>query len=207
MLHQSMTARAEKKAPGRMMSSQVYWALLGLVIERPSYGLELYNRYQRVYGDVHPISGESHVYSALNALEARGLIAIIPETESSRQPKLHYQATQSGENSYVEWLVGEVDVERRRQELWVRQLTIFAHNPRAALHILGRFERQYLKGRGQVGHQPAGRVIGARDELIDDLVCEQQRIAVGGMLMWLRHAHDRFEARAGSIARDDPPRA
>ncbi len=189
------------------MSSQVYWALLGLVIERPSYGLEFYNRYQRVYGDVLPISGESHIYSALNVLERRGLIAIIPEIGVSRQPKPHYQATQSGEHSYVEWLVEQVDVERRRQELWVRQLTIFAHNPKAALHVLGRFERQYLKKQGQVGYQSAGAVTGTRDQLIDELVADQQRRAVGAMLLWLRNAHDMFEARAGSVARDDPPRA
>ncbi|MFI5004543.1 MAG: PadR family transcriptional regulator [Solirubrobacterales bacterium] len=203
-----MTARPAKKASGRAMSSQVYWALLGVVIERPSYGLELYNRFQRMYGDVLPISGESHVYSALNVLEGRGFIATIPEVGVTRQPKPHYQATQLGEHSYVEWLVEQVDAERRRQELWVRQLTIFAHNPRAAVHVLGRFEREYLKGTGQVGHQPAGEVAGARDELIDGLVADHQRRSVRATLLWLRHAHDVFEARAaGSAARDDPPRA
>ncbi len=67
-----MAAKPEKKAPSRAMTSPVYWVLLGLVIERPSYGLEYYHRYQRVYGDVHPVRSESHIYTALNALRGPG---------------------------------------------------------------------------------------------------------------------------------------
>lgn len=201
-----MSAASVDTATGRAMTSPVSWALLGLVIARPSYGNELYQRFLRVYGDVLPISSHSHIYSALNTLQARGLIAPMPGVDVlARQPKPHYQATQSGVESYVEWLVQQVDAERRRQELWVRQLAVFAHNPSAALDVLGRFEHQYLKGAGQVGRQPAEAARGSRDELIDALVAEQQRIAAGGMLTWLRHAHNTFEARSQSVARDDSP--
>jgi DNA-binding PadR family transcriptional regulator len=201
-----MPAKPEKKAPSRAMTSPVYWVLLGLVIERPSYGLEYYHRYQRVYGVVHPISGESHIYTALDVLKARGLIAAIPGGGTDRQPKPEYQATQSGVRSYEEWLVKQVDIELRRQELWVRQLAVFAHDPKVALRVLGRFERQYLKGLGRVGDRRAWAVAGTRDEVIDELVAEQQRIAVGGMLSFLRGTLARFEARVGGVARDEPPR-
>ncbi len=154
---------------------------------------------------MHTISSSSHIYAALDVLKARGLIAAIPGGGTDRQPRPEYQATQLGVQRYEEWLVEQVDVERRRQELWVRQLAVFAHDPRGALRVLGRFERQYLKGAGQVGDRPA--VAGTRDELIDELVAEQQRIAVGGMLTLLRGTLARFEARAGGVARDEPPRA
>jgi DNA-binding PadR family transcriptional regulator len=203
-----MTGASANTATGRAMTSPVYWALLGLVIARPSYGNELYQRFQRLYADVLPISSHSHIYAGLDVLQARGLIAPILGVDAlSRQPKPHYQATQSGVESYVEWLVQQVDAERRRQELWVRQLAVFAHNPGAALDVLGRFEHQYLKDAGQIGRQPAEGATGSRDELIDELVARQQRIAAGGMLALLRYAHDTFEARAGSAARDDSPRA
>jgi DNA-binding PadR family transcriptional regulator len=189
------------------MTSPVYWALLGLVIARPSYGNELYQRFQRVYADVLPISSQSHIYAGLNTLEGRGLIAPIPGLGAvARQPKPHYQATQLGVESYVEWLAKQIDAERRRQELWVRQLAVFAPNPGAALNVLGRLEHQYLKGAGQIGRPPAEGASGARDELIDELVAKQQRIAVGGMIALLRYAQDTFEARAGSAAHDEPPR-
>lgn len=189
------------------MSSPVNWTILGLVIERPSYGLELANRFQRVYADVLPVSGDSHVYAALNTLEAREMIETIPGIGVGRQPKPHYQATLLGIRSYEDWLVEEIDAQRRRQELWVRQLAIFAHDPGAALHVLGRYERQYLKDAGQAGRLPQAPTVDSRGELIDALVAEQQRIGVGGMLSWLRYAHARFEALAGSVTRDEPPRA
>lgn len=192
------------------MTSSVNWALLGLVIERPSYGLELYNRFERVYADVLPVSSESHIYSALDALSSRGMVEPVPGTEIGRQPKLHYQATVFGLRSYEDWLVAQVDAERRRQELWVRQLAIFAHHPDAALHVVGRFESQYLKGAARtkpIRRLPDGAASNPRAELIDDLVAERQRIADGGMLSWLRYTHDRFTALAGKSPVNDPPRA
>lgn len=187
------------------MTSPVYWVLLGLVIERPSYGLELYHRLQRMYADLLRVSSESHVYSALDSLEKRELIETIPGTGVARQPKPHHRATQHGVRSYEDWLVAQVEDERRRQELWVRQLGIVAHDPAAALHVLDRFERQHLQAVGQTGPPPRATT-DSRAELVDDLVAERQRLADGGMLSWLHYAQDRFEARTGKPHVDDPPR-
>jgi DNA-binding PadR family transcriptional regulator len=188
------------------MTSPVNWTILGLVIERPSYGLELANRFQRVYADVLPLSGDSHVYSALNMLEAREMIEIVSRTKVDRQPKPHYRATQLGIKSYEDWLVEQIDVQSHTQELWVRQLAIFAHDPQLALRMLDRYEHRYLKDAGAAGYLPAGSGLDSREELIDGLVAEQRRVAVGGMLSWLRYAHARFEALAESSTSDEPPR-
>jgi DNA-binding PadR family transcriptional regulator len=187
------------------MASLVYWVLLGIVIERPSYGLELSHRFQRMYGDVLPVSSESHVYGALDSLQKRELIETIPGTGVARQPKPHYKATPHGVRSYEDWLVAQVDDERRRQELWVRQLGIFAHDPAAALRLIGRFEDQHLKGTAQTSRLPA-TPSDSRAELIEDLVAERQRLADGEMLSWLHYAEDRIGARAGRRYVDDPPR-
>ena len=190
------------------MTSAVYWALLGLVIERPSYGLELYNRYQRVYADVLPVSGESHIYTALTQLESRGFIEIVPGvTGLVRQPKPHYQATVVGLRGFEDWCVEQIETQRRSQELWARQLAIFSHDPATALHILGRYRRQHLKAASETARRSEGAVTDSRVALIEELVAVQQRIADGGMLSWLRFAYARFEDRAGSVAQDDPARA
>jgi DNA-binding PadR family transcriptional regulator len=189
------------------MTSPVNWALLGLVIDRSSYGLEFAYRFQRVYADVLPVKGDSHIYKALDALIARGMVEIVPGTKIGRQPKPRYRATPFGLRSYEDWVVAQVEDERRRQELWVRQLAIFAHDPDAALHIIDRFEQQSLKRAGHTGRSPAGSAGDSRTELIDDLVAEQERIANGGMLSWLRYARARFEALAGKAPVNDPPRA
>jgi DNA-binding PadR family transcriptional regulator len=200
-----MAANLARNRGERAMTSPVNWALLGLVINRASYGLELAHRFERAYGDVLPVSGDSHVYSALDRLETRGLIEIVPGTEITRQPKPHYRATELGVQSYENWLVEQVDAERRRQELWVRQLAVFTLAPDAALNVIDRFERQYLKTAGQAGHARQG-MGDARSELIDGLVAEQQRLAVGGMLSWLQFARSSFEALASKPPADEPPR-
>ena len=192
------------------MTSVVNWTLLGLIIERPSYGLELYKRYERMYSDLLPISESSHVYAGLNELERRSYIQEVRVPRAAlasvgRQPKLHYQATPAGIRSYIDWLVAQADVERRRQALWVRQLAIFADEPSMALHVLGRFRSQYLQG--TTDDPPSSPVPGSRDQLIEELLDKRQRIAGGGMLSWLKHAIATFEARARSVARDDSAQA
>ena len=199
-----MAATRAKRTTPQTMTSVVYWVLLGLVMERPSYGLELYHRFQRMYGDLLAVKSESHVYGALKSLEKRKLIEEIPGTGSAGQPKPHYKATQDGADGYESWLVSQVVDEPRRQELLVRQLGIFADDPTAALHLVRSFEEQHLKSAA-----PATRLPGvprdSRAELIEDLVAERRRLADGGMLSWLHYAEDRIEARAGRPV-DDPPR-
>jgi DNA-binding PadR family transcriptional regulator len=202
-----MAPLATSPKTGRAMTSTVNWTLLGLVIERPSYGLELFNRYQRLYLDVLPVSGESHVYSALDVLEKRGLVEQVPGVRGiGRQPKPHYKATMQGFRSYEDWLVEQVSAQLRQQQLWVRQLAIFADDSPAALRILGRFREEYLKEAGETGRPADGSPSSSR-ELIDGLVVEQQRISIGGMLTWLGTALARFEHVAGGPGGDDPPRA
>jgi DNA-binding PadR family transcriptional regulator len=187
------------------MTSVIYWAVLGLVIERPSYGLEIYKRYERLYADLLPVSGSSHVYTALNELESRGFIETATEIGTGRQPKPHYQVTHLGAGSFEDWYVEQMDTQRRSLELWTRQLAIFAHDPVTAIDLIGRFRREYLEKAGQIGRGSQGAVGGSRGALIDELVAEQQRIAAGGMLSWLRFAITRFEDRARSVDSDGSP--
>jgi DNA-binding PadR family transcriptional regulator len=184
------------------MASVVYWAVLGLVIERPSYGLEFYNRYQRLYADLLPVSGSSHIYTALDELEGRGFIETVSEVGTGRQPKPHYRATPLGTRRFEDWYVEQMDAQRRGLELWARQLAIFAHEPVRAVDLIGRFRREHLARAGKIGRGSEGSVSNSRGALIDELVAEQQRIEAGGMLSWLRFADARFQERARSVASD-----
>jgi len=184
------------------MTSPVNWALLGLVIDRASYGLELAHRFQRLYADILPLSSESHIYAALNSLETRAMIEVAPGTGLGRQPKPHYQATELGVRSHQEWLVGQIEEERRRQALWVRQLAIFVDDPDTALAMIGRYEHEVLESAGQIGRAAADMsTLDSRAGLIDRLAAEQNRIAAGGMLSWLQHARSVFEALAANKPR------
>lgn len=198
-----MPAMPASRAVPKEMRSSIYWALLGLVIERPSYGFELFHRYQRMYGHVQPLSGESHVYTALDALEARLLVRQV-RSGTARQPKPCYRATNAGQSGYEDWLVEQVVATRGREELWIRQFGVFADDPGAALNLLGRFQSEYLKRTGEAARSRVG-TIESNADLVDALVVERQRLADGEMLTWLQRAQDGFEMRLSGGAVDESP--
>ena len=119
------------------MRSLVNWALLGLVIDRPSYAYELAQRFERTFGDALSLSSISHVYTALGTLKDRELIEEIPGTREGRQPKPYYRATERGLGDYQAWLAGQISEDRQRQRIFVLQLSALARHPQAALEIRG----------------------------------------------------------------------
>jgi DNA-binding PadR family transcriptional regulator len=179
------------------MRSLVNWALLGLVIDRPSYAYELAQRFERTYEDALTLSSVSHVYMALSALRSRDLVEEIAGTRSGRQPKPHYRATEKGVREYRDWLVEQISEDRQRQRLFVLQLAALSRNPAMALEIIDRFERRYLQ-------EAAGTPLPAGDATAPDgaaqlttrLVSEQNRLAIGARLSWIEYARQQFKALA-----------
>src|ERR1700684_77907 len=92
------------KVRAASMKSAVNWALLGLVIERPSYAYELAQRFDRTYEGALSLSSTSHVYTALGALSDRGLIEELAGSRVGRQPKPRYRAPAQGRGRSCEWL-------------------------------------------------------------------------------------------------------
>jgi DNA-binding PadR family transcriptional regulator len=191
------------------MRSPVYWALLGLVIERPGYGYDLLKRFEREYGDLLPISSESHIYTALNVLERGGLIEQVPpegvHAASGRQPRPHYRATPEGVEGYRRWLMGQVRNDRLQASLFMRQLAVFARKPEVALQIVERYRQACLEeaqnapivsANGSHGDDPAG--LAAR------LAAEERRLAMESRLPWVAFARRQFEALSeAKISADD----
>jgi len=175
------------------MQSPVNWALLGLVIERPSYAYELAKRFERTYGRVLSLSSVSHAYTALATLRERELIEELPGTRTGRQPKPHYKATAKGVEEYGQWLVGHLGEELRRQELFVLQLSMLMRDPPAALSILDRYEEACLleaRGSELVPRDAADRP-GAHTAR---LTGEERRLALGAKLAWVHYARQELAA-------------
>lgn len=185
--------------PVRAMTSVVSWTVLGLVIEAPGYGRELYLRYQELYEELRSVS-ESQIYAALDALESRGLIEKAPGISSGRQPRVRYRALEAGLQAYADWLVAQIEEECLRQELWVRQFGILAPNREVAADVLRQVRQKYVKRASQYRNEqfdPDGV------PSVDELVAERRRIVVGGILSWLRYANTRFDPSGPD---DEPPR-
>lgn len=189
--------------PGRKklsMRSPVNWTVLGLVIERSSYGWELWTRFERLYGDVLPIGSESNVYGALDALRDRGLIEETRKAASgaSRQPKPHYQATSKGLEEYAGWVIAQAREHNRRSLLFARQLGALAQQPQAALGILERYEQACLDDKG--ARIPTASVFPAPvvPGLADRLASAYGRDVMTATLGWIAYARREFADIVGN---------
>jgi DNA-binding PadR family transcriptional regulator len=192
------TQQRPKKGTGDMQSA-VHWALLGLVIERPSYGYELAHRFEHAYEGMLHLSGISYVYTALDTLKRRNMVEEIPGTRAGRQPKPRYRATAEGLRSYQERLTLQIRDDLRRSRLFARQLAVLAHEPERALEIIERYGAACLEEAGETAvPSPAGSASDPVAGLAGRLVSEDSRLALGAKLPWVEYARREFKALADS---------
>ena len=189
--------------------STVNWAVLGLVIEKPSYGYELSQRFERRFGKLLRV-GTSHIYAALNSLERETLIEPIPgehATRKRRQPKIHYRATAAGARAYRGWLGERMRDDSQRVELLGRLLSTGSIDTRAMLTLVERYERECLEEASRIS-------IPQRDEpgcagelaytLAERLVAEERRLAIQSQLLWVEYARKEIRALAERGASQSP---
>jgi DNA-binding PadR family transcriptional regulator len=193
-----MLERAVKDLGAGAMRSPVNWAVLGLTIERPSYGYEILQRFERNYGELLRLSSPSQIYTALDSLIDRELIEATSETPSgvaSRQPRLHYRATENGVRRYQEHLIGQAEEGRRRASLFTRELAALA--PDAALAVLERYEQTCLAQATTARTTAAGPTApDSSTSLADRLAAEEERLAMEAKLPWIEYARRELRAAA-----------
>jgi DNA-binding PadR family transcriptional regulator len=188
------------------MRSPVNWTVLGLVIERPSYGWELWKRFERLYGDVLAVGSESNIYAALNKLRENGFIEEVDGSRNvvpgaTRQPKPHYRASRMGLEEYEAWVIAQAREHSRRSLQFARQLGAFAHEPQTALAILARYEQACLddkQARIPTTSEFPARVVPG---LGDRLASVYGRSIKTATLGWITYARQEFEALAKAAPR------
>ncbi len=173
------------------MRSRVNWAVLGLLIERPGYGYDLFQRFKRTYGKSIELSHQAQIYKALNALEKRGLIEEVPADvaprEEPRQPKPRYRALPEAVPGYREWLIAHVTQERQNLELVALQ--VGALPPHDALIVVDHYERHLLSEREQ-----APPALDRASVLARDLAQHAKQLETGPALRWTTYARRKLEA-------------
>lgn len=177
------------------MQSPVNWALLGLVIERPSYAYELAQRFDRTYDSALSLSSTSHVYTALRALEDRGLVEEVPGSGTGRQPKPRYRASEGAIEHYQAWLVSQLAEERRRQRLFAMELAALMSDPEVARGVIDGYEQACVaEGADSPLRGADGSLGAAESRLASRLACEQNRLAVGARLQWVQYVRRELKA-------------
>ena len=172
------------------MRSSVAWALLGLVIERPSYGYELAQRFRRIYGETLVLSGHQRIYIALDALRVRSLIEEVsgepPEASARRRPRPRYRATPAGMSAYQDWLFNQMEEQRQRSRLFARQLAML--EPHAALEVLDQYERECLLNNDEP-QEPTTE----RQSVAVRLAEEEEQLGMQVRLSWIEFARSELK--------------
>jgi len=173
------------------MRSPVNWGLLGLLLERPGYGYDLFQRFQRTYGKLIELSCQAQIYKGLDALEDRGLIEPLPSEvavpEELRQPKTRYRARAEAVPAYRDWLIAQVAQERQRLELLALLVGELPHHD--ALVVVDRYEQHLLSERTSAPPVPDGAPAVARR-----LAEHAKQLETGLALRWTTYARRELEA-------------
>jgi DNA-binding PadR family transcriptional regulator len=183
------------------MHSPVNWALLGLIIERPSYAYELARRFERTYDGAIALSSVSHVYTALANLRERELVEEVLGGAPEPRSKRRYRASELGESEHARWVIGGVAEERKRQRVLSVQLGALARDPERAIAVLDEYEQACL---AEIARAPAG---GAEEQgpgvtrLVARLAGEETRLSVAAKLKWAQYARAQLVALAAPSER------
>lgn len=179
---------------GGPMRSPVNWALLGLIIERPSYAYDLAQRFERRFGQTLVVSSVRHIYTAVEALSERGLVEEIPGSREGRQPRPSYRATERGHSEYREWLVGLVCEDRQRRAAFVLALGALVEEPELLDEVIARCEQSWLTA-GQGTPIAGGQDDEALCSPLRKLIVEEDRLIAGAKLAWVQYAREALAKR------------
>lgn len=176
-------------------------AVLALVIEKPSYGYEVWQRFEARFAGVIDV-GASRIYQAFDGLLEGGLIEQLPGAAggSRRQPRPCYRATARGANVHRTWLAEELRSDPTRLELNRRLLVAGADDVPTLLAVVDRYEQACLD---EIAALPTD-IRSEPGAMRDRLLTEERRLVLEARMKWVLFARRQLEA-AGAPPRRHAP--
>jgi DNA-binding PadR family transcriptional regulator len=181
------TGRAKRRRSGAPVNA----AVLALVIEKPSYGYEVWQRFEARFGGLLDV-GSSRIYQAVNGLLDDGLIEELPggSEGSRRQPRPCYRATARGTSAHRAWLAEELRADPTRLELSQRLLAVAGDDAATLLEVVDRYEEACLDEMAELrtsAHPTASAVRGR-------LLAEERRLVLEARMKWILFARRQLQA-------------
>lgn len=188
------------------------WLVLALLIEQPSHGYEISQRYQRRFGSFVPLS-VPRVYGALDRLREAGMIEPLATRakSASKQARMRrsFRPTKAGAEAYRRWLVEQMRDDPRRPQLLGRIVSAGLLGIDALLDVIDRYQRDSMQ---ELAALPAAsdRLESGRaglEELTESLIVDQQRRELRARNDWAAHARQVLEAHAAAVSAQglEPP--
>lgn len=194
-----MPSRSSEDLPAM---SPLRWLVLALVIEKPSYGYEISERYARRFGTFMP-AARNAVYGALDRLEQVGLIAPQPLKPAAvrglRGARLTYAPTSKAIPAHKQWLSSPSSADRWREELLARIGTAHLHSTTITLDLLDRYAQHAELHRQRIQELLAERSPTGQSSLqavSPVLVLQEQQAATVAHIYWARTARQEIEKLA-----------
>jgi DNA-binding PadR family transcriptional regulator len=166
------------------------YAVLGLLLEQPSYGYEVLVRFRRAFEAGRWAVTPQGLYASLDRLERDGLIEPVEQrdpTASRRQPKTPYRVTSAGARELRRFLDRPMAAEPSRAELLVRLQCAASHDAAGLLRALAGYERACLEELDRIGDETGADPPHTRS-LAERLTLEDRRLALQARLTWIDYA-------------------
>lgn len=190
------------------MRSPINWAVLGLLIERPGHGYDLFQRFDDAYAGAIELSTHSQINGSLKALEQRRLIERLPPDDpravASAPRRLLYRASAQGLVEYERWLLSYSPRSADAPGVFARQLAVL---PTAtALAVIEHYEQACLSETCNIRvSRTDGGAPADAEELQARLIAEEKHLALAAKIQWARYARNQIDALGQIGKRTDGP--
>ncbi len=201
--------RGTDLAVSAALRSQVACAVLGLVIEKPSHGYEIGQRFDGRFG-AFLSAGRSAIYAALATLMEAGLIEKMSgrSTTGVRQGAkagAPYRATARGARAYRALLAERVRNDPQRVEMLGRMMLAGVQSVEAAVDFIARYEQECVReaqtlARPDTGATPDSVEVSSVVDVVERLLIEERRRMIDAQLAWITYARAELRAVASASA-------
>lgn len=188
-----MTTSARQQAISKSQSP-LKGAVLGLLVQGPSYGYELANRLERQLGPSWSIARPS-LYRMLRKLQAEGLVSC-ESSEKVSSARIIYSATDLAERALVAWMASPFPLELAQLQLQARMVVARQEDLPGLLVTLNGHERALFAKRTEIqaGLPPRQSLRAAMMFLVREASIQQ----INGELLWVDLSRQTIRALIGS---------
>lgn len=192
---------------GHVLRSQATGAVLGLVIEKPSHGYEIGQRFEARFAGILT-AGRSSIYASLTALLEAGMIEKMAGRSTTgvrrgAKAGASYRATATGARAYRGWLSERVREDPQRVEMLGRLMLLGMQSVEAALEFIDRYEHQCFVEAREIARPSSASPSTSTDvtQMLERLVVEARQRILDAELAWIASA--RAELRSLAASKDD----
>jgi DNA-binding PadR family transcriptional regulator len=177
------------------------WCVLALLIEKPSHGYEVSQRYDMRFGSIASLS-VPRVYAAIDHLNEAGLVEAArlhtPGKAVSKQELMRhsYRVTAAGRKAWQRWLVAVIREDEPHREMLARIMAAGVFGVELVLEVLARYEKACVKElKALEARGGAGRDSASVEQVVAELMVDQRVRTLKARRDWARDAKAALDER------------